>query len=328
MAHKKLENIMLQNNRLAYLPVSIFATVMGMSGVAIAWQTAAPMLSVPSLVPNLLLGFTVLLLVVLLVLYGLKMLRHRDKLMAEWRNPVALSFFPTISISFLLLAIALLQHQPGLSHVLWLVGTGLHLLLTLLIINTWLHHQQFEIKHINPAWFIPAVGNVLVPVAGMPLGYTDVSWFFFSIGMLFWIILMTIVFNRVIFHQPLPDKLLPTLFILIAPPAVGFVSYLQLVGELDAFARVLYFAGLFLTLLLLTQAPRFARLPFFLSSWAYSFPLAAITIASLAMYKHSGKPGYYVIGLSLLVLVSALVAMLLLRTAAAIRKRGICQPEA
>jgi len=318
---------MSQNSRLEHLPISIFAIVMGLSGLTIAWRAAAPLLGVPVLVPMLLLGFTCSVLVVLLGLYLLKIMRHREAVRAEWRNPVKLSFFPTVSISLLLLAIAFLRVDVSISHALWLIGTALHLLLTLLVINTWLHHQQFEVHHINPAWFIPAVGNVLVPIAGMPLGYVELSWFFFSIGMLFWIILMTIVFNRVIFHQPLPDKLLPTLFILIAPPAVGFVAYLKLTGELDAFARVLYFIGLFLTLLLLVQTPRFARLPFFLSSWAYSFPLAAIAIASLVMFERSGKSGYYAIALGLLALVSALVALLLLRTAKAIRSKGICLPE-
>ena len=91
------------------------------------------------------------------------------------------------------------------------------------------------------------MGNVLVPVAGVPLGYPEISWFFFCIGLVFWLILLTIIFCRVLFHHPIPDKLMPTLFILIAPPAVGFIAYLRLAGELDSFARVLYFTGLFFT---------------------------------------------------------------------------------
>ncbi len=128
----------------------------------------------------------------------------------------------------------------------------------------WIHHDHFEVQHLNPAWFIPAVGNVLVPVAGVQLGFIEISWFFFSIGMLFWVILLTIIFNRIMFHNPMQDKLIPTLFILIAPPAVGFIAYMKLAGELDAFARILYFAGLFLTMLMLIQVKRFAKLQFFL----------------------------------------------------------------
>ena|GEM_PF-3316996 len=72
---------------------------------------------------------------------------------------------------------------------------------------------------------------MLVPVAGVPLGYTDISWFFFSIGILFWGMLLTIIFYRVLFDNPLEERLMPTLFILIAPPAVGFIAYTRLTGE-------------------------------------------------------------------------------------------------
>ena len=67
------------------------------------------------------------------------------------------------------------------------------------------------------------------------------------------VILLTIIFYRVLFHHPIDERLMPTLFILIAPPAVGFIAYTRLTGgELDTFARVLYYSGLFLTLLLFT----------------------------------------------------------------------------
>jgi tellurite resistance protein len=189
-----------------------------------------------------------------------------------------------------------------------------------------MHHEHFQVHHMNPAWFMPAVGNILVPVAGVPLGYTDVSWFFFSIGILFWLILMTIIVYRLLFHDPIDERLMPTLFILIAPPAIGFIAYVRLVGELDPFARMLYYAGLFLTLLLFTQANRFLRLGFFLSWWAYSFPLAAISIASLSMFEQTGQDFYRYVGMGLLTLLTGIVALLLLRTAIAVQKNGICVP--
>jgi tellurite resistance protein len=142
--------------------------------------------------------------------------------------------------------------------------------------------------------------------------------------MLFWIILLTIIFYRMLFHNPINEKLLPTLFILIAPPAVGFVSYTRLVGEADNFGRILYAIGLFLTLQLLTQAPRFIRLKFFLSWWAYSFPLAAISIASFLQYELTNKAPYLWIASALLGLLTVLVAILIAKTVNAIRHKRIC----
>jgi len=101
-----------------------------------------------------------------------------------------------------MLSIATIEMNEALSKYLWLFGTGLHFLFTLKIISIWIHHTHFEIKHMNPAWFIPAVGNILVPISGIKHFSPEISWFSFSIGLFFWIILLVIFFNRIIFHHP------------------------------------------------------------------------------------------------------------------------------
>jgi len=300
---------------------------MGLAGLTIAWQKAQHIFNLDLSINAALLALTSGIFVVLLVLYGLKFISANDQVMNEFHNPIKLNFFPTISISLLLLSITFLSVDMAISHFLWVAGSVIHLLFTLYVVNAWIHHEHFEVKHVNPAWFIPAVGNVIVPITGIPLGYTEVSWFFFSIGMLFWVILLTIIFYRLMFHNPLAEKLMPTLFILIAPPAVGFVAYMRLTGELDSFARVLYFSGLFLTLLLLIQVKRFAKLQFFLSWWAYSFPVAAITIASLLMYETTHIQIYQYIGAGLLGLLTLIVTYLLIRTVSAVINHEICTEE-
>ena len=315
------------SNRLANLPVAFFSMVMGLSGLTIGWEQVQSLLALDLGITPWLLGTTGTIFSLLALLYALKLLLHRQSVVHELRHPVKINFFPTISMSLLLLAIATLPISAAASEPLWIAGTALHLLLTLYIVSVWIHHEHFQIHHMNPAWFIPAVGNVLVPIAGVPLGYADISWFFFSIGILFWLILMVIVFNRVLFHHPIEAHLMPTLFILIAPPAVGFIAYLKLAGELDAFARILYFAGLFLTLLLFTQIGRFLGLRFFLSWWAYSFPLAAIGIASLALFGQTTQGFYLMLGVGLITLLSGIVLVLLTQTAMAIWRHAICLPE-
>lgn len=89
------------------------------------------------------------------------MVRYPQAVEAEFAHPVKLNFFPTLSISLILLSIALLPYHPPLSMVLWSVGTVLHLGFTLYVLSAWLHQTHFEISHINPAWFIPIVGNIL-----------------------------------------------------------------------------------------------------------------------------------------------------------------------
>jgi len=313
--------------RLRDFPVSFFSVVMGLSGLAIAWQKTQSVLEVNLHIDLLLAVIAVLVFLGLLSIYAAKWFYYRGAILAELKHPIKLNFFPTISISLILLSIAVLHLNQPVAHGLWLTGVSLHFILMLYVLHVWVNHKHFEIHHLNPAWFIPAVGNVLVPIAGTSLGYHEVSWFFFSIGLVFWIVLLTIIFNRILFHHPLPDHLAPTLFILIAPPSVGFLSYVKLTHGLDGFARVLYYIGLFFTLFLFTQLPRLLKLPFFLSWWAYSFPLAAITVSSWVMFEQTGEAGIKMFASVFILLLSILVLFLTYKTFLAIKARKICVSE-
>src|SRR5699024_9460562 len=145
----------------------------------------------------------------------------------------------------------------------------------LIILSRLIWKFSFQIEQFNPAWFIPIVGNLVVPLAGTAHVISDINWLFFSIGVFFSIIYMTIFFIKVFFHSLIPDKLLSTYFILMAPPAVGFISYMRLTGSGDAFALILFGIAFFIGLLLLFQIKRFISIPFFISWWAFLFPSAA-----------------------------------------------------
>jgi tellurite resistance protein len=313
--------------RLQNFPVAWFAMIMGLGGLTVAWLRAEEILALPFSISPWLLLLSTGLFVLLAVLYSIKVVKYREAVAAEWGHPVKMNFVPTASIALILLSIAWLPTSAPYSKLLWIAGTALHLVLTLHVITQWMHHTKFEITHLNPAWFIPVVGNILVPIAGVQHAPIELSWFFFSVGLTFWPVLLAIIFNRVIFHGSLPERLMPTLFILIAPPAVGFLSYVKLTGEVDAFARVLYYAALFFTILLIAQLRWFARLKFFLSWWAYSFPLAAITIASLAMFQHTGDPLFLRLSGILLAITTVVIAGLFIRTGVAVARREICLAE-
>ncbi|MFZ1327040.1 MAG: SLAC1 anion channel family protein [Candidatus Contendobacter sp.] len=313
--------------RLEHFPVAMFSIIMGATGLALVWLKAHALWGMPALIGEVLRGAAGALFGLLLVLYALKALRYPQAVRQEMRHPIRINFFPTVSISLLLLAIAYLEAAPDLARVLWMVGTALHLSLTLAIFGSWLHHTHYTIQHANPAWFIPVVGNIIVPVAGVHLASPELSWFFFSIGLVFWIVLLTIVLYRLIFHEPLPARLTPTLFILMAPPSVGFIAYTLLTGGVDIFARILYYTALFLALLLASNAVRFLRLPFFIAAWAYSFPLAALTLATLIMSARVPEPFFKFLGFGLLAVLSLVVAALAVRTLVAVGRGQICVPE-
>jgi len=314
-------------SRLAYLPLPLFAIVMGMAGTAIVYLRAGQILWNNELPGVFLAAFSAGLFVVLAIAYGLKTIRHFAKVRQEFDSPVRLHFFPTISISLILLSVVFLHLQETVALWCWIVGTVAHLLLTIKILSIWIQKEHFEINHIEPSWFIPVVGNILVPVAGVELAHPDISWFFFSIGLIFWVMLFTIFLYRIVFHHPLASKRLPTFFILIAPPAVAFISYVRLTGEVDPFARIMYFFALFLFLLLVYQWRMFKGAQFLISWWAYSFPIAALTVATILLSTFNDASWVVPLAWFFVIVLTLLVFTLSAFTLRAVHGREICRPE-
>lgn len=309
--------------RLEHFPISLFGVTMGLFGLALAFRSG---------------GFdrasagagwiAILMLLFLVAMFALKAWRHPESVASEWAHPVRLAFFPATSISFLLLAAFLHDIAPATANFVWIIGAAAQAILTLVVVTVWISHRAFAPNQLSPAWFIPAVGNVVAPLAGVDLGHTELSWYFFSVGILFWIVLLTMVFNRMVFHDPLPGKLRPTLVILVAPPAVAFLAWLQLGGDvIDTPARMLINIGYFFAALVLLQVPALLKLPFALPFWALSFPLAAMSTASFRFAEIAQSGIHRAIGLTLLALLVASIATLSLRTIRAALAREICQPE-
>lgn len=313
--------------RLQHFPVTLFSIVLGTAGYAIATQKVFAAYGLGATLPLILLGLTSVLYGALLVLYAVKIARWWPEVVAEMKHPTKLSFFPAIAISLLLLSVAYLEISPHTSAVLWWIGAALQLAGTLAILSFWIRKSHLQIHHFSPAWFIPVVGTIIVPLAGVAHAPADVSWFFFATGFTFGVMLFAIFLYRLIFHQPLPQNLLPTLFIVIAPPAVGTLAYVKLTGTFDSFARVMYFFAVFLLLLLLVHVSVFRRLRFFVSWWAYSFPLAALTLATNLVWQKTGEQVYKVAAAVLWVGLTALVALLVVRTLVAVARHEICVPE-
>jgi len=322
-----LSNADQTTTRLEHFPAAFFAMVMGLTGLTLAWEKATALLEAPAFVSQLLLILSACAFMIIVLFYALKAARHSAAVTAEFHHPIKMSFFAAFSISLLLLSIATLHVSKGLSLYLWSAGAAVHLVFTLYVLSQWLHHPKFQIAHSTPAWFIPVVGNILVPIAGVEHGMIELSWFFFSIGLVYWIVLKTLIFNRMFFHEPLPQKLLPTLFILIAPPAVGFISYTKLNGGVDNFGHILFYTAMFLVLLLLSQFARFSKIQFFMSWWAYSFPLAAAAIASMTMYQYHPVALFHYLSLILLALATVVITLLFCRTLLAVKRHEICHPE-
>ena len=145
--------------REVYFPITLYASVMGISGLSIAYQRAEQFFPQVSGIGLGLLYLAYCLFAGISVLYFLKIMFYAEEALKEFNHPVRFNFFPAISISLLLLAIGSMELYPSLAMGLWMVGAAAHLAFTLTAISRWIS-REYLITQLNPAWIIPVVGNV------------------------------------------------------------------------------------------------------------------------------------------------------------------------
>lgn len=268
-----------------YLPVSLFGSVMGLSGLSIAWSLAYKIYGKGEIIAHIIAILAVLAFIAIFIAYLLKIITSFKSFYDEFKNPVLRSFFGTFNISLLLLPIVIYPYFPVLAEVLWIIGVVLMLLFAWYVVSSWISLKH-EMLHITPAWIIPVVGTLDIPLASNLFNYDWIIYlniFCVAIGLFFAVPIFTLIFTRILFFERLPDKLMPSLLIMIAPFSVGFSAYLMTNNaNLDIFAFSLFFLGLFIFLVLLPQLISiFKSCPFRVTWWAVSFPLSALLVSTL-----------------------------------------------
>ena len=312
--------------RLQFFPITSYSVIMGLSGLTVVFNKFYHMQWMPKVIYDVLLFFTMGLFLFITFIYGRKAIHYIEEVAADFKHRIRINFFSAVSISFLLLSIAFIGFWPFMSMLLWWVGLLLHTALMFYTISFWIQHN-FEIKFMNPAWFIPVVGNMLIPVMGVEFMPRGLSYFYFAVGFFFWIVLFTIFLNRAIFHHQLPLKFIPTLFILIAPPAVGFIAYMRIAQSWDGFSALLLFLAYFFVVLLLFLYKSFSKIKFYISWWAFTFPLDAITIASVVAYQVTDQVIYKYLAFIMFAITLVTIGYVTWMTIRKIRQGEICVNE-
>jgi tellurite resistance protein len=314
------------SNRLQFFPIMMFATIMGLAGLTLVYRRVSEVLSFPSFISTIMMIITTVVFFTVSYFYILKIIKHKDEVKKELSHPIRINFFAASSISTLLLSMVYRHNIDLISQGLFIIGALLHIFFTFYTIKFWINNN-LEMQHSNPAWFIPIVGNLIVPIAGKGFIDDSILYFYFSIGIFFWIVLFAIILNRIIFHAQFMPKFMPTLFILIAPPAIGFISYIKLTGNLDFFAQILFNLGLFFTILVFVMYKNYINIKFFISWWAFTFPMAAITLATILMYELSNYWIYSLLAYFFMIVTSIIVFLVARQTIIHMNKKEICIME-
>jgi len=316
---------------LRFLGPGWFAAVMGLSGLSLAWKRAEPVLGDAAIGAALVCGaVAAAAFVVLAVLSVLRWLRHPEAVLEDARHPVRHVFFAAVPISLILLASVLvaLAGPVPLARWLWMIGAAAQFGVTLWVMGRWLKPKPaggVVWAAITPAMLIPIVGNVVPALAGPPLGLTLWAAAQFGVGVIFWPVLLALFAVRIGLEGLWPQRLLPTTFITVAPPAVIGLGLLQLGAPLllaaAAWGVALFFLGWSATVVRPMREQPFA-IPF----WALSFPLAAFSALTLRLGEQAGGL-LQAAGVMALALTSLVILTLAWSTLQGLRAGSLLVPE-
>lgn len=328
-----------------------FAAVMGTGVLAMSTHGLAktwPWLALPA---EILHWFNSLLFLLLSLPWLTRWVRFRDAAMQTLRHPIQANFYPTFSIALLVLAAQWLVFTPCREPALvfWWLGVGLHFTFSFAVLFYMFRGEHVAVDHVTPANFIPAVGLVVMPLAGAPLlaetsgalreWMLTINLIGLGAGAMMYLGLLGLTLHRKYLHKPAQGILTPTVWIHLAPIGVIPVSLMNLMEQLPypavrefALAVMMIFWGfgvwwLVMASLLTLSAKAAGQLPFALSWWGFTFPLGAFVGESLRLYKHLGWSPIWDIGVLAWLLLVGFWSVTLWRTLRGVISGAIFQPH-
>jgi tellurite resistance protein len=288
---------------------------MSVAGLSLAWRLATKEYGANIAVSNIIGVIALSLFAVLALSYLSKIFRYPGLVKHEFSHPIIGNFFGTVGISILLLSSVIGGYSTTAQLVVWSIGTAFTLALSAVMISRLLNGNTCPAS-VVPAWLIAGVGTLDIVVTGgtlEPEWTHEVNLLAAAIGGVSAIVFFVLIFSRLVHQEPLAAAMRPSKMILVAPFAVGFIAYVNLVHKVDIFAALLFYFGLFLFVIISYRL--FVKpAPFSSAWWAIGFPMAALSNAALMYSSSVGGERLKFIAALLLFLLTASIAVLSIRT--------------
>lgn len=316
---------------LKFLMPGWFVIVMGLTGLSLAWHSAVPILGDTAGAGAMVIGALAALVFALLA--GLSLLRwqrYPQALAEDLKHPVRHPLVAALPVSLLLLAtvVTALTGAGAFAKVLWVLGAAWQFGVTVWALSRWLRGNKeggLIWPSLTPLVLIPVVGNMLAPLAGVALGFSQWSAAQLGLGLLLWPVLLTLLAVRVGTAGMWPERLLASTFITVSPPAVAGLAALQL-GAPPLLAWMAWGVALFFMVWSAGVFKRAISQPFSVTLWALSFPLAALAALTLRLAAYGG-PWFQPLAMLVLALATLVIAALSLATVKGLREGTLLAPE-
>jgi len=328
-----------------------FAAVMGTGVLALTTRSLGQRWPALAVIAEALHWFNSALFVLLAVPWLTRWLRFRAAAVQTLNHPVQASFYPTFSIALLVLAAQWLAFSPHIevAMTLWWLGVIVHFAFSFAVLFIVFRGEHVGLDHVTPAQFIPAVGLVVMPLAGGPLlAHMDgalrewaltINIIGLGAGSMMYLGLFGLALHRNYLHKPAPGLLTPTVWIHLAPIGAIPVSLMNVLEQLPypaarevATVLMLLLWGfgvwwLLMASLLTLSARQAGQLPFALSWWGFTFPIGAFAAESLRLSQLLGWSSTFAIGVAAWLLLCFFWVITLVRTARGVASGAIFQPQ-
>jgi len=267
----------------------------------------------------------------LLVIAGslARMVRSPHSVLAELRDPVFSPFWSLTFIIGMLLAGELGAHAPGPAKDLFVAFFIATVLMGGWLTGEWIAGELDQSK-LHPGYLLPTVAGGLLGAEGAAqFGLRGIGWMSFGIGMLCWLLLGSLILNRLLLVKPLAPLLQPTLAIELAPPAVAGSAYFLLHGSVPtAFAYALAGYTVLMVLVQLRLLPLYVRLKFNPGFWSFTFSWSAVAAIALRWLAVEAPGGQTLYASLVAGAISLLVAAVAARSLLAVARGELLPPSA
>ncbi|MFC7247790.1 hypothetical protein ACFQO7_35455 [Catellatospora aurea] len=311
---------------LSRTPPNFFATPFGITGLAGTWQALSQTGHAPRAVADVLYLLAAVLWVVLLVGYTARVTATRGRLLADLKDPVLSPFVSVIPIVALQLGVGLYAHAPQAATVLVDIA-----LVAVIGLGGWLTGQWMsgapDQDKFHPGYLLPTVaGGLLSSAAATIVGQPGLGRVCFGIGIVCWLVIGSLMLQRLFFRPPLPAALVPTMAIEVAPAPVAGLAWFALTPTPDTLAYGLAGYTILMALAQIRLIPIYLRTPFTPTFWAFTFSYAAVATLSIRWAAAERLSALQVISWLATLLLTALIAAIAVKSVVALIQRRYFPP--
>ncbi|MFC0452136.1 potassium-tellurite ethidium and proflavin transporter [Rhodococcus jostii] len=304
----------------SHLPLNTLAIPLGLAGLAQAWSVATTALGTPFALAQAFWLIAALAWISTATAHVHRARRATHGISQQFTHFAHGPLAALLPISAMLLGANLHRTIPLAGTVLTLFAIMAAAGFGAWMMSFWMSGEM-ALESVHGGYYLPISAAGLV--GALAAAQSGLDWLAagcFAVGLFFWVVITMFLFLRLALRPTMPAPLVPTLAIMIAPPAVGAAAWLTISdGHPDVLFEALTAITAFMVMVQVPLLTRYRALPFSHGFWSFTFPVASV-VALTITWLHLLQPlAWRAITIGLLGAVTILVLLIATKSILAVR---------